>query len=122
MYKEEETIAREGTTILPKRPANDNTIYYLMAFKTDGNAESLAVSWRTWTGADFVLWKCPEELGLQRVSFYKHLAPNVDDVMFILLSECSEGLTNHLAALHFLERLRDRRCGHVGVYKLDQDY
>lgn len=120
-YYQVDCVGREGIADLPKRPMNSSTTYFLSAFQTEGNLSTLERTWRSWSGADYLLWKCPDELKLNRITLYKKIHPETK-FTFLVICECSEGLSHIHKAKDFLERLKERRCGYVSLYRVDRFY
>ncbi|KAH3735806.1 hypothetical protein DPMN_042364 [Dreissena polymorpha] len=121
VYDELEYILRNEVKPLPRTPVSKDSVYFMSVFQTDGHVERLEETWKTWSGADFILWKCPERLKLRRVTFFKSTV-DADLYTFVILCECEDGLTVLDVAKEFLERLRDRRCGLVGLYQVERYY
>ncbi|XP_053396846.1 uncharacterized protein LOC123552794 isoform X2 [Mercenaria mercenaria] len=120
-YDELEYILRNEVKPLPRTPVSKDSVYFLSVFQTDGHIGRLEETWKTWSGADFILWKCPEKLKLRRVTFFKSTCDS-DIYTFIVLCECEDGLSMCDMARAFLERLKDRRCGLVGLYQVERYY
>ena len=121
VYNELEYILRDDVRPLPRTPVSKDSVYIVSAFRTDGHLDSLEETWKTWSGAQFVLWKCPPQLKLRRVTFLKSTS-DLDIYTFIVLCECEEGLNVKDVAKSFVERLKDRRCGIVGLYQVERYY
>ncbi|CAI9737096.1 Hypothetical predicted protein [Octopus vulgaris] len=120
-YCQVDCVGRHGIADLPKRPMNTSTTYFFSAFQTEGNLSTLERTWRSWSGADYLLWKCPDELKLNRITLYKKVHQDTK-FTFLVLCECSEGLSHIHKAKDFLERLKERRCGYVSLYRVDRFY
>ncbi|KAK3609142.1 hypothetical protein CHS0354_032668 [Potamilus streckersoni] len=121
LYDELEYIIRSDVKALPRTPVSKDSIYFLSAFCTDGHVDRLERTWKTWSGADFILWKCPLPLNLRRITFLKATHPS-DSFTFIVLCECEEGLNHNFMAKEFLDRLKYRLCGIVGLYQVERYY
>ncbi|KAL4232612.1 hypothetical protein ACF0H5_007302 [Mactra antiquata] len=120
-YDELEYILRNEVKPLPRTPVSQDSVYFLSVFQTDGHISRLEETWKTWSGADYILWKCPEKLRLRRVTFFKS-TNDTDIYTFIVLCECEDGLSICDVAREFVERLKDRRCGLVGLYQVERYY
>lgn len=120
-YDELEFILRQEVKPLPRTPVSKDSVYFLSVFQTDGHVERLEETWKTWSGADFILWKCPEKLKLRRVTFFKATSEH-DLYTFVVLCECEDGLSISDIARAFVEKLKDRRCGLVGLYQVERYY
>ncbi|XP_052807723.1 uncharacterized protein LOC128236694 isoform X4 [Mya arenaria] len=121
VYDELEYILRNEVKPLPRTPISKDSVYFLSVFQTDGHIGRLEETWKVWSGADFILWKCPEKLKLRRVTFFKATS-DLDPFTFAILCECEDGLSISDVAREFVERLRDRRCGLVGLYQVERYY
>lgn len=121
IYDELENILRHEVKTLPRTPVSKDSVYFLSMFQTDGHIGRLEQTWKTWTGADLILWKCPAKLKLRRVTFLK-TTHELDRFTFLVLCECEEGLGFCDVAREFVERLKDRRCGLVGLYQVERYY
>ena len=120
-YEELDCIVRNGVKSLPRTPVSKDSVYFVSAFRTDGHIENLERIWRSWSGADYVLWECPAQLKLRRLTFLK--ATHTSEVFtFIALFECEDGLNFVYHAKELLERLNERWCGMVGLYKVERYY
>lgn len=121
VYDELEYILRNEVKPLPRTPVSKDSVYFLSVFQTDGHIGRLEQTWKTWSGADYILWKCPEKLKLRRVTLFKATA-EVELYTFVVLCECEDGLSISSVAKEFVERLKDRRCGLVGLYHVERYY
>ncbi|KAL3884179.1 hypothetical protein ACJMK2_030399 [Sinanodonta woodiana] len=121
LYDELEYIIRNDVKALPRTPVSKDSVYFLSAFCTDGHIDRLERTWKTWSGADFILWKCPLPLNLRRITFLKSTHPS-DSYTFVVLCECEEGLNHNFMAKEFLDRLKYRLCGLVGLYQVERYY
>ena len=121
VYNELEFILRDDVKPLPRTPVSKDSVYIVSAFRTDGHLESLEETWKTWSGAQYVLWKCPPALKLRRITFLKSTS-DLEQYTFVVLCECEDGLNIRDTARAFVERLKDRRCGVVGLYQVERYY
>jgi hypothetical protein len=83
--------------------------------------ENLERTWMSWSGAKVILWKCPKDLKLRRITFLRSTT-NKDSFSYLVLSECEEGMNCLNLARQFTDHLKDRRCGLVGLYKVERYY
>ncbi|KAJ8315359.1 hypothetical protein KUTeg_007509 [Tegillarca granosa] len=90
-YDEIECILRDNVKQLPRAPVSKDSVYFLSAFYSPEQTSSLEKLWKIWSGANFILWKCPSELNLRRITFLK-TTTNTDVFTYLILCECEEGL------------------------------
>ncbi|KAK3098821.1 hypothetical protein FSP39_023391 [Pinctada imbricata] len=120
-YDEIQCILRKGVRQLPRTPVSKDSVYILIGFHSFEETKTLEKRWKCWSGADCILWNCPTELNLRRVTFLKHTTDS-DEFSYFCLGECEEGLNYLNLALDFMETLRLRHCGLVGLYKVERYY
>lgn len=120
-YDEIECILRDNVKQLPRAPVSKDSVYFLSSFHSPEQTGNLEKLWKTWSGANFILWKCPSELNLRRITFLK-TTTNTDAFTYLILCECEEGLNVINYAKEFLDRLKMRQCGLVGLYKVERYY
>jgi len=121
VFDELEYVLRKEIKPLPRTPVSKDSVYFLSLFQTDGHIARLEQTWKTWSGADYILWKCPEKLKLRRVLFFK-ATTDEELYTFAILCECEDGLGISSVANEFVERLKERRCGLVGLYHVERYY
>lgn len=120
-YDEEECIVRETVKQLPRTPVSKDSVYILSAFHTMDITENLERRWMSWSGAKVILWKCPKDLKLRRITFLRSTTER-DSYSYLVLAECEEGMNCLNLARQFADHLKDRRCGLVGLYKVERYY
>ena len=114
-------MLRDDVKPLPRTPVSKDSVYFLSVFQTDGHIDRLEETWKSWSGANYILWKCPPKLKLRRITFLKSTC-DLDTHTFIVLCECEEGLGFCDMAREFVDFLKDRRCGIVGLYQVERYY
>lgn len=83
--------------------------------------ENLERTWMSWSGARVILWKCPKDLKLRRITFLRSTTLR-DRFSYLVLAECEEGMNCLNLARQFADHLKDRRCGLVELYKVERYY
>lgn len=78
-------------------------------------------SWKDWTGARHIYLHIPYDLGLQRISLLKKVAPNsLNSFTYVVLAEClnvnTEEKKVNLYFNHIISITDVRKCGKVNLY------
>lgn len=120
-YDEIECIVRDGVKQLPRTPVSKDSLYFLTSFHALERTQSMEEIWSTWSGAKFILWNCPKVLNLRRITFLKATMRS-ENFAYLILCECENGMEHLSVAMDFYETLKTRRCGLVGLYKVERYY
>ncbi|XP_060072896.1 uncharacterized protein LOC132552720 [Ylistrum balloti] len=120
-YDELECIARNDVSQLPRTPVSKDSVYILSSFRATEQTQNLEKIWKVWSGANYILWKCPKQLNIRRITFLR-TTTSTDPFSYLVLCECEEGLNFLNHAKEFSDRLRQRWCGLVGLYKVERYY
>ncbi|XP_050421174.1 uncharacterized protein LOC126833717 isoform X2 [Adelges cooleyi] len=99
--------------------------YIVSGFKTLDSSlvEVMIESWRDWTGARHMYLHMPYDLGLQRISLLKKVAPDsINAFTYVVLAECLNVNTEEkkMILLDFVQRMRVEKFlpGYLSVYEL----
>lgn len=112
---------RDGVKQLPRTPVSKDSLYFLTSFHALERTQSMEDMWSTWSGAKFILWNCPRVLNLRRITFLK-ATMRFENFAYLILCECENGMEHLNVAMDFYETLKTRRCGLVGLYKVERYY
>jgi len=143
LYDEVATIARPPVDILSKKPISDLTGYIIClyrVFKGD-DGEKFERNWLFWTGkyiftfqrsfifihqentlgARMLYKNLPKAVGLRRVALHKSIT-NEEEVVYLLLVECTHFMDHIGEAANLLPILRARICGYTGIFRVAESF
>ena len=124
-YEEFHGFVDSGLYHLPKRPTSINTAYIITLFRTLLGEDNsiLDDSWNEWSGANYITNSVPAHLKLQRLTFHKineHIHSSTQGFTYVMMCELSDALLDLPRTLCFVEKIRNRMCGHTALYTIDQ--
>ncbi|XP_050544529.1 uncharacterized protein LOC126907353 [Daktulosphaira vitifoliae] len=124
VYREIKSIeCEDACSSFVKSPASIS--YIVSGFRTldTSLAEVMIESWRDWTGARHMYLYMPYDLGLQRISLLKKVAPDsINAFTYVVIAECLNVDTEEkkMMLLDFVQRMRVEKflSGYLSVYEL----
>ncbi|XP_071745209.1 uncharacterized protein [Lepeophtheirus salmonis] len=118
IFDEVASIARPPVQNQSKKPINDLTGYIVCiyrVFKGD-DGEKFERNWLYWTGARMLYKNLPKDVGLRRITLHKSITCP-QEVVYILLVECTHFLDHIGETANLLPILRGRICGYTGIFR-----
>jgi len=122
-YEEVATIARPPVEPISRRPVTDSTGYIVCmyrVFKGD-DGQKFERNWLYWTGARMLYKNLPRGVGLRRITLHKCMNLK-QEVVYILLVECSHFMEHIGEAANLLPVLRARICGYTGIFRCIESF
>lgn len=113
-----------------RKPTNQTTAFLVAAYKLlpEADLEIMDKTWAVWSGARTIYKNMPKNMGLKRLSFHKSAIEKVRGKYgfnYALVAECSNVLSSESVltpALRYIDELKARKCGDMGLYALLQTY
>jgi len=117
-YDEVAIIARPPIDPISRKPSADTTGYIVCmyrVFKGD-DGQKFERNWLYWTGARMLYKNLPRGVGLRRITLHKTLNLR-QEVVYLLIVECSHFMDHIGEAANLLPILRARICGYTGIFR-----